>query len=164
MDYLLKNALLNTEEIPFNVPKKHHRKSKTCRIEHVEFEKFRIRRTFPQNTVKLRNGKVLFCDDFKSDGSGTGITLIGRLIDCEIREVFPGSLEVGCGLIVNAEGAISCLCESTVSVPASEVRAKCSLFPAIPSDFVMIEQLARNPEKTIHPESFSEWIVVDMVS
>jgi hypothetical protein len=161
VEYLLKDALPNTEEIPYNTPKKLHRRSRVCRVEHVEFEKFRIRLTFPQNTVKLRDGRVLFCDKFDLDNSG--IQLIGRFVEPEIREAFPGSLEVGCGLVEMGEGTTPCLSTERMSVNASEVRSKCSLFPAVPVDFVLSEDLLKNPEKVLHPESFGNWIVVDMV-
>jgi hypothetical protein len=164
LEYLLKNALPSTEEVPFNTPKKHHQKSKACRIEHVEFEKFQVRLKFPQNIVRLRDGSVLFCDEFESDSSGTNIALIGRLVKSKGCEVFPGSLAVGCTLMKSEDGDSSCcLSGEKTTIPACQVASKCSMFPAISSDFVISEDLLKNPEKVLHPQSFGDWIVVDML-
>ena len=135
IEYLLKNAAADTDQVSFNIPKKHFRKSGRA-DEHIEFEGFKLKLRFPNNLVSLKDGRILVCYEFGQNSEG--IHLTGNCVS-SVCDAYKGSSSVG--FFMNRSSSRNlretdlCLNVESVRIYAAEVKAKVVPLPRVPDSF-----------------------------
>jgi hypothetical protein len=162
LQYLLKNALDGTDEVPWNTPKDYLPKTSKHRNEEVVFEKFRLRTSLP-NVCSLRDGRIMFCTKFEGSNTSSPDDIV--ISGIELRRS-PYAYQED-SLHSDAVGFYKCeTSDQCISVSAREVLAKCVAFPEISSTANLKTRKQGFNKKDLGGYNFfshDDWFIVNML-